>query len=332
MGDQAATGSSKKVRRLLAGLATLTVIGGGALAAQTPAPAAASGSAIHGLGRVASVKAYWTPARMRAAVPAGASTVRSGGTTYAPRTTGLTANTVPTGTGHVRVPKNVGKLFFTDRHTDYVCSAAAIDTRSRDQVLTAAHCVHTGPHPDGGLLNTGLLAGQPRYYSNWVFVPRYANGRAPLGKWVATNRLVAQGWIKDESFAQDQGILTVARLNGKRLEDVVGGDRVALGRSRHQQGARIWGWPAESPYDGQRAWRCDGTTKATDVASPGDAGMTCGLNGGASGGPWLLKGHAGRPGTIFAVTSRITVGGSSHVVLAHPLPTSLRSLIAAAGG
>jgi V8-like Glu-specific endopeptidase len=230
------------------------------------------------------------------------------------------------------VPTSVGKLFFTDRRTDYVCSAAAIASPKGDEVLTAGHCVHTGPHPDGGLLGTGLLAGPPRYYSNWVFVPRYADGRAPLGRWVATGALAAAGWIKRESFTEDQGILTVARLGGRRLTDVVGGNRVALGRGRHQKGVRIWGWPAESPYDGEKAWRCDGTTKPTSIAAPGDAGMTCGLNGGASGGPWFLpKGRTGRTGTIFAVTSRITVGGSSHVVLAHPLPLSLRALIAAAG-
>jgi V8-like Glu-specific endopeptidase len=273
---------------------------------------------------------------MLAATPMGSPTTSASASAttarVAARTTGLTTNTVPGTTGGVIVPKTVGKLFFTDGRKAYVCSASAILTKSRNQVLTAGHCVHSGPHPDGGLLGTSLLAGKPRYYSNWIFVPRYDNGSAPLGKWVATNRYVANGWINDENFKQDQAILTVARLNGKRLTDVVGGNALALGRGSAQKGVRIWGWPVDSPYDGETAWRCDGSTYTTKISTAGDSAMSCGLNGGASGGPWILPTkRTANTGTIYAVTSRITTTGP-HIILAQPLPWSLRRLIARAGG
>lgn len=226
------------------------------------------------------------------------------------------------------MPKTVGKLFFSDRADDYVCSASAIRTKSRNQVLTAGHCVHTGPHPDdiGIPLLDGLLS-RPRYFSNWMFVPRYAHGNAPFGKWVATNRFVSTGWTQHENFSQDQAILTMGRRHGKKLINVVGGNRVALGRSPAEGQVRIWGWPAESPYNGEKAWRCDGPTKRSGADVRGDARMACPLNGGASGGPWLLrKRRTTNVGTIFAVTSREAVNGPKSL-FAQPLPHELRQLI-----
>ena len=313
----------------MAGLAAALALGAGSAAVVPTTPAHADGVVVTPLDRIAAVRAYWTKARMLAAVPVDSpstTTARTSGRITAP-----TSNTVPANST-VYIPKTVGKLFFSDGGSDFVCSAAAIATRSRNQVLTAGHCAHTGPNPEGGLLGLGLLAGPPRYYSNWVYVPRYNAGRAPLGKWVVTHAYVANGWISDESFQQDQAILTVARRNGKRLVDVTGGNRVALGAGTNHRGVRIWGWPAASPFDGETAWRCDGTTTASSVSTSGDASMTCGLNGGASGGPWILPfRRTGNVGTIFAVTSRITTTGP-HLILAQPLPTSLRVLISRAGG
>lgn len=312
----------------MAGLAAVLALGAGSSVVVPATPAHADAIVQH-LGRLAAVRAYWTKARMLAAVPVDSPSTTTARTSA--RTTGLTSNTVQATTA-VYTPKTVGKLFFSDGGSDYVCSASAIATKSRNQVLTAGHCAHTGPNPEGGLLGLGLLAGPPRYYSNWVYVPRYNNGRAPLGKWVVTHAYVANGWIQDESFQQDQAVLTVARRNGRRLVDVTGGNRVALGAGTTHQGVRIWGWPAASPYDGETAWRCDGPTRASSVSAPGDSSMTCGLNGGASGGPWILPGRrTANVGTIYAVTSRITTTGP-HLILAQPLPTSLRQLITRAGG
>lgn len=216
-----------------------------------------------------------------------------------------------------RVPRTAGKLFFSDNGADYVCSAAAINTRRRDQVITAGHCVHTGP-------NVGLLQ-QPRFYSDWLFVPRYHRGRAPDGKWVARTAWAFTGWVEDESFRYDQAIVAFRKHNGRRLTDVVGGNDVVWGKPQRRWGVRIWGWPAESPYDGETAHRCDGRT--TPFEDSGDAAMhQCDLNGGASGGPWFLpRGRTVNTGRIWAVTSRRLI--LRPVLLAHPIPHQIRRMI-----
>jgi V8-like Glu-specific endopeptidase len=62
----------------------------------------------------------------------------------------------------------VGKLFFSINGKPYVCSGSVIQHRI---VATAGHCVHNG---------NGELSG---FYDNWVFVPAYRDGTAPLLVW-----------------------------------------------------------------------------------------------------------------------------------------------------
>lgn len=60
----------------------------------------------------------------------------------------------------------VGKLFFSINGSPYVCSGAVIQQRV---VATAGHCVHSGT-------SSG-------FYSNFVFVPAFRDGEAPLKIW-----------------------------------------------------------------------------------------------------------------------------------------------------
>lgn len=261
------------------------------------------------------IRRYWTPERMAAAVPVEdllPSLVDS--TSYDVAATPAPERTAP---GQVRAPRTSGKLFFRVDGGDAVCSAAAIKTKKRNQVITAGHCVHTGP-------NVGLLQ-QPHFFSDWVFVPRYRNGLAPFGRWVATNAFAFNGWIENESFRHDQAIISFQRRNGRRLVDKVGGNEIVWGKDARQWGVRIWGWPAQSPYDGETAKRCDGRT--TPFEDTPDAAMhNCDLTGGASGGPWFLpRGRTTDTGRIWAVTSRRLL--TSPVLLAHPIPGEIRRMI-----
>ena len=264
------------------------------------------------------VRRYWTSARMAAAVPI--EDVVPGLTLSGPAT-GAAPTQDRTGPRNVRAPRSTGKLFFSDNGADYVCSAAAIQTKKRNQVITAGHCVHTGPHPEG-------LLQQPHFYSDWLFVPRYRNGRAPFGRWVGTSAWAFNGWIEHERFRFDQAIVSFARRGRERLVDAVGGNEVVWGKRQREWGVRIWGWPAEAPYDGETARRCDGrTTRFEDTA---DAAMRqCDLNGGASGGPWFLpRGRTINTGRIWAVTSRRIL--TEPVLLARPIPREIRRMIRAA--
>ena len=297
---------------------------------------------------------YWTPGRMRAALPldagVGGHADRSARRTArgaAPDANVRRTATARPASARTPVPRAVGKLFFSDDGTDFVCSATAIRSARGNQVLTAGHCVHTGPNPSGSPLPIlGDLLSSPRFFENWVFVPRYHRGTAPFGRWVATAVHVSPGWTEREDFAEDQAVLEVAPRRGRRLQAAVGGLRVAVGLGPRQR-TRAWGWPAQAPYDGEVARRCDGASvRITGAGSPGDAALACDMTGGASGGPWLVergvrlvRGGRGersaRPKRrmvartfVWAVTSRRLLD-SPHLV-AHPLTPSTSALIRAA--
>lgn len=265
------------------------------------------------------VRRYWTLERMAAAVPieelVDGLTVSSDGDTQS-RTSQRPVR--------VRVPRTAGKLFFTTNQGDAVCSAASIRTRRRDQVITAGHCVHSGP--DVGLLE------RPHFYRNFVFVPRYHHNRAPDGRWVGRNSWVFTGWAENGASRYDQAIIAFKRRDGRKLVSRIGGNQVVWGKSPRQRGVRIWGWPAQAPYDGETARRCDGRTTRSDRYADlgGDAVMhRCDLTGGASGGPWLLReGRTRNTGKIWAVTSRRDLLRPN--LIAHPIPRAMRGMIRAA--
>ncbi|WP_168929465.1 hypothetical protein [Nocardioides sp. GY 10113] len=287
--------------------------------------------------RPAAARRYWTAERMAAAIPldlvaspgtasdAAVSPRRSAGRleASAPRRAAVAAD------ASVPVPRWVGKLFFRDGSADYSCSAAALRNGARNQVLTAGHCVHTGPNPSGIPIVGGLLD-EPRFYSDWVFVPRYRNGRAPFGRWAARTAYVTAGWAEQEDYAEDQGVVVLRRRDGKRIVGAVGGGRVSIGLAPRQRRVRIWGWPAAAPFDGQKAWRCDGRTRRTNNAGAvGDAILPCTMTAGASGGPWMVRPkRKAKVGPIWAVTSRGLT--TRPRLIAQPLGEPVRRLIRAA--
>lgn len=297
--------------------------------AAPPSGARTDGDVVHtrsvsGPADARAVRETWTPARMRAATPrdltVGADAAdqpvppsgSGGGTVTLPYDAPTLEDAAERAGRRVRVPSTAGKLFFTNRAgTPFVCSAAAINTRRKNQVITAGHCVHSG---NGG-----------RWFRNFLFVPRYDHGSAPDGQWVGKAAWAFRGWTRNGRFGYDQAIVSFERLAGRRLVKVVGGNGIDWGRTPRQRGVRIWGWPAEAPYDGESARRCEGRT--TPWRRTNDAKMRCPMNGGASGGPWLLRKHRRvNVGTIFAVTSRRTTAGTPYL-LARPLPKAIRNLV-----
>lgn len=255
---------------------------------------------------------YWTPERMAAARPI-EEVLGLVPETLAATETALT-RTAPTARKRVPVPKTAGKLFFSTNQGGAVCSAATVKSRRGNQVITAGHCVNSGPGGQG-------------WYDNFLFVPKYHKRRAPLGKWAFSNAWAFNGWINDGKFAYDQAVIQFKKRSGRKLARVTGANRVKFGANQRQRGVRIWGWPAEGPrYNGQVAKRCDG--KTTRRGRSKDAKMVCPMTGGASGGPWLLKkGRRKNTGIIWAVTSRRTIGSRPKYLLAVPLPRATKRLI-----
>ncbi|WP_436699828.1 trypsin-like serine peptidase [Nocardioides sp. BYT-33-1] len=315
------------MRRSLGALVVAALVAASALTAPTapaagsdrgpgpaPRPARAAPPLVHALSPHA-VRRFWTPRRMREAVPLDLG--RAGERLPAPVTD-------PAGRRRAAdpSPRSAGKLFFSQGASTYVCSAAAVNTPERNLVVTAGHCVNTGGVP--GYLG-GCRAGS--YFTNFLFVPAYDQRAAPYGSWVGTHAVAPAEWIQQcNAFSHDQAMIAVAPLNGRNLVDVVGGNGLAWNYPAREDGVRIVGWPAESPYDGQTRHECGGSSAPMPTGP--DAQVACPMTQGSSGGPWFLRMASADTGFVWAVTSRLIEGRS--VLLATPFDSSIETLLAAA--
>jgi V8-like Glu-specific endopeptidase len=240
---------------------------------------------------------YWTAEKMRNAIPADLPTGTAGTPAKQGTSSGVASKPVAPRAGYKlandAVPSTAGKLFFTDNGLNYVCSASTINNNYKNLIITAGHCVHSGA---GGA-----------WHSNIVFAPAYYNGQSGYGLWNWSQARTFDSWINSSDFTHDQAFVTLQQRNGANLIDAVGGNGLVWGNGQAQPGTRIWGWPAEAPYNGEVPYYCDGDTYAWGGS---DAALTCSMNGGASGGPWLKDRIDANLGYVFAVTSRRTTSGT----------------------
>ncbi|MET9853834.1 trypsin-like serine protease [Streptomyces sp. NPDC006450] len=157
----------------------------------------------------------------------------------------------------------VGALFAGGLDGGHFCTASVVRSRGRDVIVTAAHCLGS---PD-----------------TTFFAPGYRDGRAPYGLWKLTGVYAAPGWTDGEDPDEDIAFATVAPLDGRRIEDVVGGFPVA---PRQPADARVSvvGYPsrADSPlYCANATTLFSGTQRRIECPD---------LSGGTSGSPWLVDG------------------------------------------
>ena len=243
---------------------------------------------------------FWTPARMRAAKPLEVSERRRGGA-LAPvagdrgrprRVPALSARAGDFGSDFVQVADptapgfRVHGVIFVDLGLFGYgrCSGTALRSQNRSVVFTAAHCIHSGgPHG--------------RWYRlRAAFVPAYRFGQRPFGlfpvRWVDT----AKGWRASEAENFDVGAMVVGpNERGEALTEAVGGAGIAF-NLKPRQTFDVHGYPAEPPFDGETQRLCQGTPflghDPNSFAAPGplNLAVTCGLNGGASGGGWMIEG------------------------------------------
>ena len=166
----------------------------------------------------------------------------------------------------------VGKVFFRENGGNWVCSAASVGNYA---VWTAGHCVHGGK--GGG------------WVSNFVFVPAYKDGNAPLGQWTAHHFWAKTDWIQNSNLRRDMGGAVLNTRNGLKISQAVGW----LGFSWNYPYEQYWtvlGYPAEAPFNGQRMQRCNApfAYQLNPAGSgPSTQAIGCDLTGGVSGGPWI---------------------------------------------
>jgi len=243
---------------------------------------------------------FWTPTRMRAAKPlevgqekrGSAARAVEGGRGEPRRIPPLAARAGEFGDDFVEVPDPTapgfavhGVLFVDLGFFGYGrCSGTAVRSPNRSIVITAAHCIHSGSRFG-------------RWYrSQAAFVPAYRFGQRPFGifpvRWVDT----AKEWRDSGSENFDVGAMVVGRNEGgKTLTEAVGGAGIAWGL-KPRQTFDVHGYPAEPPFDGETQRLCAGTSflghdpNSFIVPGPLNLAVTCQLNGGASGGGWMIEG------------------------------------------
>ncbi|GAA4151632.1 trypsin-like serine peptidase [Leifsonia shinshuensis] len=263
-------------------------------------------------------RAYWTSEKIWAAEPD-----QEEPATQPPPVAALgSADQASSGSG-AGVNVTVGRLFFRKPTGDAYCTAAAVNSATRNLIITAAHCVHAGG------------AGQ-RYYDDFLFAPGWKNGPSVHGYWTATAVGAPPEWTQSKKWDHDYAFVRLAADNGRQLVDRVGGNAVVGGAGHVVPDAQIWAYPGDAPYTGQVAYRCVVTTTRPFSYAP-DARAGCDFNHGASGGPWLKDVLPSGQGYIWAVTSRCesAPGGggacAGTALFAAPLPPDVYALRDAVG-
>lgn len=243
------------------------------------------------------VEEYWTPERMRNAIPVTSDETgagRSSGVAEQPSgPLGSTPAAGPVGMRAKLVETSVaGKVFFTKPSDgkNYVCSASALNSGSKQMAITAGHCVHEG---NGGA-----------WMQNWAYVPQYRNGDKPYGTFTAKQMRTFNGWINDGDFDWDVAMVTTWPQGSDKLVNRTGGNGLSWNYSR-QQDITINGYPGNKD-NGQLQWYCEGRTSD----SGGRLALGCDFGGGSSGGPWMREfSQSSGMGQTNGVTSTIDSAG-----------------------
>lgn len=232
----------------------------------------------------ARVERYWTPARMRSARPLDLAMNSQGEIERHVR-----AALVEATTSFQRVPTPEvppfsvnGRIFVRLGGLAGFCSGTAINSPTRQLVLTAGHCVNTGPEGGPGGIWANFLQ----------FVPGFTGGVAPFGAFVARRSAIyaPKQWTKHGNPGFDLGaFLTQPNTEGVNVADAVGGGATIVTDISRREQFQAFGYPGETKH----MQRCSSPYIGDDVLSyplpgPPTLGIRCRWAPGASGGAWLI--------------------------------------------
>jgi hypothetical protein len=227
------------------------------------------------------VRDYWTPERMRNAIPR--DVVRGGQPPQALAKPGggggggttLGAAALVTWPSTIDLTYTNGKVYFSDNGVAYVCSGTALNSANGSVVWTAGHCVNDG--------------GSNRFYDNWKFKPAFNSGMT-FPDFIAGHLYTSEEWANNQEYGKDYGAAVVGAVDSKTLEQTLGLGRDLAYNTSTATGRRLdaYGYPAAGKFSGQRLYHCDSQIRYTDSsASPADMGIPCSMTGGSSGGAWI---------------------------------------------
>ncbi|MFE9596958.1 trypsin-like serine peptidase [Streptomyces hokutonensis] len=161
----------------------------------------------------------------------------------------------------VRVGALFGSAYATSLAGGHHCTASVVHSAGHDLIVSAAHCLDGDPGD--------------------VFVPGYRDGKAPYGVWKVVQRYLPDGWNQGQAEDSDIGFATVAEVDGKNIEDVVGADRFTAGTETGATAVTITGYPSAT----DQPISC--TNKPVQHSATQQRIDCPGFTGGTSGSPWV---------------------------------------------
>jgi V8-like Glu-specific endopeptidase len=157
-------------------------------------------------------------------------------------------------------------------------------------VLTAGHCVAEG--------------GKKVWHKNWSFVPAYrgwyadAASQRPYGTWTSSILATFTDWFNLGKFCRDVGMVVTNDVGGVKLSARVGNLGFAWNQTRSKQHWDAFGYPQASPWDGKEMAQTEAEWARDD--NPGCTPYTVGIGStqrpGCSGGPWVRVFYPGKSG------------------------------------
>jgi len=305
---------SRRSRIALAMVGALLVVpmiaGPSSAARGASGPSAVSAAAEH-----ARIVRYWTPARMKAAVPRdfdATGQVKAAGRKPAGQPA-VSGTSWPNGGDVLQL---TGKVWFNMSGSGWICSGSIInDARAGySVVLTAGHCAVDNA--------TGEFA------TNWLFIPNfdaapvYDCAAVQYGCWTAISLSAHYGFVHAGSFnsqatTHDWAFATVGP-GGKggtipSQLDARGSYPIRFSSSVSGR-VQPFGYPAAGKYNGADLTWCAGNVFSDFYNLNRTWGVACDMTGGSSGGPWFqgLDESNGSGGTVSSLNS-YTRGGLNNM-------------------
>ncbi|MFI2608707.1 trypsin-like serine peptidase [Kitasatospora sp. NPDC018619] len=178
----------------------------------------------------------------------------------------------------------IGTLSLHTAQGPRACTASVVQSPRRNLLVTAAHCVQTR--------RIGLLDGL-------VFTPGYRNGSTPYGTWPVQAITVDPRWAADDDPEYDVAFVTVGAVDGRQVEDAVGGNPIGTGQG-FGLSVSVTGYPNES----DEPITCEVRTSPQSATQERfDCG---GYTDGTSGSPWIAAN-----GAVVGVIGGYQEGGES---------------------